>query len=83
MKPRELILISDCGEERRQQTLKLIREGYKPLNSEEGFIPFSSANIQQVGKLTALKTSDELLRADKQPLKALHAGYIDTIGNTP
>ncbi|MBU2712422.1 hypothetical protein [Zooshikella harenae] len=55
MKPRELMFISDCGEERRQQTLKLIREGYKPLNSEEGFIPFSSANIQQVGTLNAFK----------------------------
>ncbi len=28
MKPQELIIISDWGEERRQQTLKMIREGY-------------------------------------------------------
>ncbi|MGI0117338.1 hypothetical protein [Zooshikella sp. RANM57] len=28
MKPQELILISDWGEERGQQTLKMIREGY-------------------------------------------------------
>ncbi|MBU2711235.1 hypothetical protein [Zooshikella harenae] len=28
MKPQELILISDWGEARRQQTLKMIREGY-------------------------------------------------------
>ncbi|MBU2712425.1 hypothetical protein [Zooshikella harenae] len=83
MKLRELILISDRGEERRQQTLKLIREGYKPLNSEEGFIPFSSANIQQVGNLKALKTSDVLLSADRQPLKALRLEHIDTTGNTP
>ncbi|MGI0118998.1 toxin VasX [Zooshikella sp. RANM57] len=56
---------------------------HKPLNSTEGYIRYSSDNIQQVGNLKALKFSDVLLRVDQQPLKALRFEHIDTTGNTP
>ncbi|RDH42746.1 hypothetical protein [Zooshikella ganghwensis] len=77
MKPRELILISDCDEERRQQTLKLIREGYKPLNSEEGYIRFGSLNIQRTGAMKQLESSDRLAYAHLLPLTGLRAEHIE------
>ncbi|MBU2712427.1 toxin VasX [Zooshikella harenae] len=54
---------------------------YKPLNSEEGYIRFGSLNIQRVGAMTQLESSDRLGYAHFLPLIDLRAEHIEMTGD--
>ncbi|MBU2707506.1 hypothetical protein KCM76_16045 [Zooshikella marina] len=52
---------------------------HKPLNSEAGYVRFSSSNIQRVGAMMQLESSDRLAYAHFLPLIDLRTEHIEMI----